>query len=198
MHLTAALALVFLFQAAPPAQQPSEGTAATAKEQSSDRILRLLGTSLQKADGSKVATKDVIKGRKNVVLYFTAGWCPPCRTFTPKLVKFFNKHKDNKDFTVVMVSSDRDAKAQASYMKKYDMTFYAVPYKQTRLKKIKQVLGGSGIPNLVILDADGEVVKGSYETDGKYTPKNRKSYIGPDKVLTKLEELVKANASTKA
>ena len=198
MNIIAALALAFLFQSAPPANTPANTETPAAKQASNNRLMRLLGTSLEKADGKKVPTADVIKGRKNVVLYFTAGWCPPCRKFTPQLVKFFNQNKDSKDFTLIMVSSDRTADAQAAYMKKYDMSFYAVPYNKARLSKIKKSLGGNGIPNLVILNADGEVVKGSYETEGKYTPKNRKSYIGPEKVLTKLEEMVKAYANTKA
>ena len=49
-------------------------------------------------------------------LYFSASWCPPCRTFTPKLVEF---HKANKDkFEVLLVSADNSSKAQANYMHK--------------------------------------------------------------------------------
>ena len=198
MHLITALALAFLVQTAPPAEAPKIGEAPAAKQASSAQLQELLGGTLEKLDGTTVPTADAIKGRKNIVLYFTAGWCPPCRKFTPKLVKFFNEHKDSKDFTIIMVSSDRSAEAQMDYMKKYDIAFYSLPFDKGVLNRVKKVYAGGGIPNLVILNADGTVVKGSYETDGQYSPKNRKSYIGPDKVLTKLEELVKANASTKA
>jgi len=198
MHLFTALALAFIVQAAPPAEAPTIGEAPAAKQASSAQLQELLGASLEKVDGTTVPTADAIKGRKNVVLYFTAGWCPPCRKFTPKLVKFYNEHKDSKDFAMIMVSSDRTAQAQTDYMKKYEMNFYCLPFDKAVLNRVKKEYAGGGIPNLVILNADGSVVKGSYETDGKYTPKNRKSYIGPDKVLTRLEEIVKANASTKA
>ena len=158
----------------------------------------MLGANLEATDGKKIKTADAIKGKKNIVLYFTAGWCGPCRRFTPSLVKYVNEHKDSKDFIVIMVGSDRDAAAQKKYMKQYEMPYYAVPFNKNRLKMIKKAYGGGGIPNLVILEPDGNVVKGSYETDGKYSPKNRNSYIGPDKVLSKLKELVKANENTKA
>ena len=51
---------------------------------------------------------------------------------------------------------------------------------------IERPLGqGSG----VILSEDGSVVKGSYEKNGKYSPRDRRSYIGADPVLAKLAEM---------
>ena len=38
---------------------------------------------------------------KYVGLYFSASWCGPCRSFTPKLIDFKNKHADN--FEVVLI-----------------------------------------------------------------------------------------------
>ena len=139
----------------------------------------------------------MLAGRKNVVLYFTASWCGPCRAFTPELVRFAEGHKDAKDFVIVMVGSDRSAAAQDSYMKKAKMPFYAIPYGSSGRRAVKQTYAGGGIPNLVVLDATGKVVKGSYETDGKYTPRNRRSYIGPKPVLEAFRKMQKdANSAT--
>lgn len=44
----------------------------------------LKGATLVLNDGSKVKAEEHLKG-KVVALYFSAGWCPPCRNFTPKL-----------------------------------------------------------------------------------------------------------------
>ncbi len=52
-----------------------------------------------------------LKG-KMVGIYFSAHWCPPCRAFTPNLVKFRDKNKD--EFEIVFVSSDKDEAAQKS------------------------------------------------------------------------------------
>ena len=140
-------------------------------------------------DGATVNTKEALKGRKQIVLYFSASWCPPCRKFTPDLVSYAKANKDSKDVIVILVGSDQTAAKQADYMKKYDMDFYAIPFDKARLGKIKRLYGGGGIPNLVILQPDGKVVKGSYETNGKYSPSNRKSYIGPKPVLDALKKM---------
>ena len=50
---------------------------------------------------------------KNVLLYFSAHWCPPCRAFRPKLTEAYDNIKANDDaLEVVFISSDRD---QASF-----------------------------------------------------------------------------------
>ena len=64
MNIIAALALAFLFQSAPPANTPANTETPAAKQASNNRLMRLLGTSLEKADGKKVPTADVIKGTK--------------------------------------------------------------------------------------------------------------------------------------
>jgi len=46
----------------------------------------LLGETLLTADGEK-PTSEVLAGKKTLALYFSAHWCPPCRGFTPTLVK---------------------------------------------------------------------------------------------------------------
>lgn len=171
-----------------PTLSPPPAKAPTADSKAADvgrhaRIMDMFGDTLETKDGTMVKTKDVIADKKFVLLYFTASWCPPCRRFTPDLVKFAKDNPDAKDFAIVVVTSDRNAPAHMGYMKKYDMPFYAVPFDNSRLRKIKQTYGGSGIPNLVVLGEDDVPMKGSYETDGKYTPKNRQSYIGPQKVL---------------
>ena len=92
------------------------------------------------ANGSTVSSAS-LANVPNVLLYFSAKWCPPCRAFTPKLVDF------------------------------------------AETAAVKQAWGASGIPNLVWLGPDDQVMKGSYDSNGTYTPKTRGSYIGPDAVL---------------
>lgn len=106
------------------------------------------------ADGKAVDVA-TLKG-KVVGVYHSAHWCPPCRTFTPKLVEFANTHKAN--FAVVFVSHDRDPAAMSGYMKEAKMPWAAVPFRAPSGKKNADENGIAGIPSLIIYGKDGAVV----------------------------------------
>ena len=105
-------------------------------------------------NGNEVSV-DKLNG-KYVGLYFSASWCGPCRSFTPKLVKFKEQHKEK--FEVVLVGSDGSSKAQANYMKKYRMPWFALKNQSDVARDISLSLQVEFIPYLVILDADGNVI----------------------------------------
>lgn len=88
--------------------------------------------------------------------YFSAPWCPPCRAFTPSLVKFRDSNK--KDFEVVFVSSDRSSDAQMGYMKETDMKWYTLELGSQEGNALKQQFGIRGIPALIIVSQDGEII----------------------------------------
>jgi nucleoredoxin len=100
------------------------------------------------------AHKHNSKPVKYYAFYYTASWCPPCRTFTPVLVDFYKKHK-NKNFEIILVSSDRSEDAMLEYAKKGKMPWPHVDYKKTR--DISSMLnhGVRGIPALIVCDAEG-------------------------------------------
>ena len=120
---------------------------------------KLLPEQLQDAQGETVS-RDSLKG-KIVGVYFSAEWCPPCRGFTPSLVKFRNANK--ADFEVVFVSSDRDARSQKKYMTGYKMQWPAVKHGSPEARKLKKHFKVRGIPTLVILGPDGKTLT----TDGR-------------------------------
>ncbi len=142
-------------------------------------LLQRIGPTVTMANGSTVSSAS-LANVPNVLLYFSAKWCPPCRAFTPKLVDFA-KQATGGDVVVLFVSSDHSPSEMLAYMQAYDMPFPAVDFAETAA--VKQAWGASGIPNLVWLGPDDQVRKGSYDSNGTYTPKTRGSYIGPDAVL---------------
>ena len=103
----------------------------------------------------KAVSRETLSG-KYVGLYFSASWCLPCRTFTPKLVEIHNAN--NAKFEVLLVSADNSEKAQANYMKKYMMPWLAVKHQSTAANLLVKKMGVRVIPSLVILAPDGSVV----------------------------------------
>ncbi|RLG30214.1 hypothetical protein DRO03_05040 [Methanosarcinales archaeon] len=74
------------------------------------KLNELFGSKLKNTNKSSLKI-DKLTG-KIIGVYFSAHWCPPCRAFTPNLVKFYNSlKKADKPFEIIFVSSDRDKKA---------------------------------------------------------------------------------------
>ncbi len=120
-----------------------------------------------------------LEDKKYILIYFSAHWCPPCRRFTPKLVKFYNELNKGR-FEVILVSSDRSKKDQLNYMTSTSMPWPAIKFSKIKSSGLKS-FSGPGIPCLVVLKPDGTVVADSY-VNGKY--------VGPQKVLHELKKLL--------
>ena len=130
-----------------------------------------------------------LERKKLIGLYFSAHWCGPCRKFTPELVAYYNRiAAAHPEFEIVFVSNDRTGAAMENYMRDMQMPWPAVSYDKIAGKPELTKYAGSGIPCLVVVDAQGKVVSDSF--DGK-------NYLGPKKVLTDLDQLF-ASGSTVA
>lgn len=118
--------------------------------------MELLGPSLQ-SKGGTVSTQSVLSDR-TVGLYFSAHWCPPCRSFTPCLAKSYTTSLKSKGLEIVFVSFDQDEKAFEEYYS--EMPWLAMPFSANRQKvtELSQKLNMRGIPTLIILDCDGSVI----------------------------------------
>mmetsp|Transcript_20580 Transcript_20580/g.44636 ORF Transcript_20580/g.44636 Transcript_20580/m.44636 type:complete len:306 (+) Transcript_20580:77-994(+) len=124
----------------------------------SSNLVTLLGDTLILPGGAgTVSTSEALKF-KTIGLYFSAHWCPPCRGFTPKLAKKYAKlQKAGKDFEIVFISSDRNEMAFNHYHD--EMPWLALPYvSRDKKRELSERYGVSGIPTLVVLDSDGEVI----------------------------------------
>ncbi|XP_078444914.1 DC1 domain-containing protein [Wolffia australiana] len=106
-------------------------------------------------DGTKVPVSELVG--KNVLIYFSAHWCPPCRGFTPKLVQVYNeiKAKDSA-FEVVFVSSDRDQSSFNEYFS--SMPWLALPFGDPRKKFLDRRFKIDGIPSLIAIGPSGRTV----------------------------------------
>lgn len=128
--------------------------ASPAKKAISPGLAEMLPEELLDSTGKKIS-RDELAG-KTVGFYFSAHWCPPCRAFTPNLVKFRDSNKD--DFEVVFVSSDRSPDAQMGYMKETKMKWYTLPHRSSEANALNQKFAIRGIPALIIVSPEGETV----------------------------------------
>jgi len=108
-------------------------------------------------DGDTVDVDELKGPGKYIGLYFSAHWCPPCRGFTPDLIKAYKDHLKAKNLEIIFVSSDRDA---ASFQEYYStMPWLAIPNGDPRKGKLSKLFGVEGIPTFVVVDAaTGETV----------------------------------------
>jgi nucleoredoxin len=105
--------------------------------------------------GNEVVERASLDG-KIVGLYFSASWCPPCRNFTPALVKLRDANADN--FEVVLVGFDRGAPAHWKYMSDYKMNFLSMVPGSRESQTLAERFGVRGIPHLTIIGPDGRVI----------------------------------------
>lgn len=112
------------------------------------------GTSFLGKDGVSVSRDSFT--HKNIGLYFSAHWCPPCRNFTPKLIEYYNKRKGKEDLEIVFVSGDNSAEEFSEYFS--SMPWLAIPPSDVRISRLNSRFEVEGIPHLVILDPQGNVL----------------------------------------
>lgn len=157
--------------AAPPAETPSVYDSFLSGD-----LVALKGKGLS-------SYRDFVKPTKYYLFYYTASWCGPCQKFTPSLVDFYNANKPgNSEFDIILVTSDSDEESMEEYAVEKKM-----PWPHLKLSKVERFKDefkhpGTGIPNLVLTDTEGKLLKTSY-VDGKY--------MGPTSVMKHLDSLLK-------
>ncbi|PON35925.1 DnaJ-like [Parasponia andersonii] len=106
-------------------------------------------------NGSKVPVSELVG--KTILLYFSAHWCPPCRAFTPQLIKTYHDIKAKDDaFEVIFISSDSD---QSSFDEYYSsMPWLALPYGDLRKKHLNRIFKVEGIPSAIVVAPSGRTV----------------------------------------
>lgn len=163
--------------AMPPFAELSRATNPNASTDVSDGlrdVIRRTGAKLVYANGTSVSAEQQLAGKELVFLYNSAGWCGPCRRFTPTLVDFYEDNGGGERFEVILVSHDRTLADAADYMKDAKMPWAMASLQNT--PQLRTYRTGGGIPDLVLMDAaTGEVIMTSYTKDGQF--------VGPNAVL---------------
>ncbi|KAL1467906.1 hypothetical protein MTO96_005681 [Rhipicephalus appendiculatus] len=108
-------------------------------------------------DGSQHDADDVLKETSVLALYFSAGWCPGCRMFTPVLAEAYRQNKSPK-VEVVFVSSDHSIFAMMHFMRQSHANWFAV-------KELPTKYGITRVPALVVVRRDGSVINADARVD---------------------------------
>jgi len=126
---------------------------------------------------------DPEKAIDHFLLYFSAGWSPGCKKFTPALVKFYRDAKAaGANFEIVFVSRDDSEGEMLKYIADQKMPWPALRFGAlNELDFVKQA-AGRGIPCLAALDSRGLILAHSY--------KQRKNYIGVETPLGEFAKLI--------
>jgi nucleoredoxin len=187
--LASVFATVAMFQTAPTAAAApdKESAPATADSYHAKLLDKLKGSSFVKLKKSSLGSLkqedvDALRQKKYIFIYFSASWCPPCRKFTPELVKFYNQnHEKNGDFDILLVSSDRNQAAMDAYMKQDKMPWAGIKLAQGKTGELKREHKVRGIPHLILLDENDKVLA-----------------TGQGNVIHKYQQLKKAESKNKA
>jgi nucleoredoxin len=140
----------FLCLAAALALLTAPASAGTFTDSLDGKLVRLVDGKVKKVPKGHLAQKKVI------ALYYAAQWCKPCREFTPKLVREYTKlARKYPEFELILVSWDKNEKAMEEYMAESLMNFPAVQFDAKASNPTISKLAPSGIPHLVVTDADG-------------------------------------------
>jgi thiol-disulfide isomerase/thioredoxin len=118
--------------------------------------------------------------KRYTFIYFSAGWCMPCHAFTPSLVGFYNQAGAKRNFDLVMVSEDQDQAGLEAYAEEFQMPWIFAKKHSQLAKQLLKTYAGSGIPDLVLIDATGTVVLDSFSGN---------DYLGPQQVLERFGTL---------
>ena len=128
--------------------------------------------SLMIMDDGKPQNFDTAKlaGVKYYAFYYSASWCPPCRSFTPDLVSFYRGFKPfHPEFELIFVNLDRNEDDMLSYMRSDSMHWPAIWYADVDNPELEaKKYCGEGIPCLVLVDDKGRVLSDTY-INGQYT-----------------------------
>ncbi|CBH10230.1 tryparedoxin, putative [Trypanosoma brucei gambiense DAL972] len=126
---------------------------------------------LLRQDGKMVPATTALEGKKYLLVYFSASWCPPCRVFTPQLATFHELFSAKHNFDVIFVSRDKDESSMSAYFynPKYSTLsvsggecshgdWLALPFTQAQTvgKEIMSRYGLNTIPNILLFDLSTE------------------------------------------
>jgi thiol-disulfide isomerase/thioredoxin/ribosomal protein L40E len=144
---------------------PKVAAAVAPKVAAAGSLASKLLPKLVSRDGKSVDAQ-TIGQPKYIAYYFSASWCGPCVAFSPKLIAAYESLKQG-GVQVILAGCDADKTSMLAYM---NSAGHIQPWpglcKQDHGQFGFAAYGVSGIPAIVIVDANGKVVANGHAEDG--------------------------------
>lgn len=104
-----------------------------------------------------------VKGRLNAkadyfIYLFSASWCGPCCREMPEIVEQYKDMKKDGRVEIILMGKDETPDGVKSFMKQFNMKFYAVMADDKNATKVPGFTNPSGIPNCTVVDRYGRVI----------------------------------------
>ena len=128
-----------------PIQKSALGQGANDDDRASDFTLKDL-------DGRNVRLYDY-KG-KTIVLYFTATWCPECRSSIPRLKEIYSSY-NAKGLVFLTIDVMESKEKVAAFSKKYSIPY---PILLDEDGKVYRSYGVGGVPLKALIDRNGRII----------------------------------------
>ncbi|WP_433765708.1 redoxin domain-containing protein [Flavobacterium ginsenosidimutans] len=118
----------------------------------------LVGTSianfgLKDKDGKTFNAKDIVSGKKYILVDFWASWCGPCRKEIPNLKTAYAEYS-NKGFEILSVSIDKDEKAWQKALVQENMQWHNLLDDD----KVSKAFNVKAIPATYLVDGKGVII----------------------------------------
>lgn len=166
---TLALALGFLVLGSLVA--PAQESTPAADEQAEAPVKKSKKKKKAKAAAVPATLKKVkrVSGRVNqkalVYIYLqSASWCPPCKKAMPEIVEIYKEMRKDKRAEIVLVGWDYTPEEVKAYIEGYKCKMPAVSKDAKNVDKLPGFAVAGGIPDAIMVDANGNVIKKGYPT----------------------------------
>jgi thiol-disulfide isomerase/thioredoxin len=118
----------------------------------------LIGTSvsnfgLKDKDGKAYNIKDIVAGKKYILIDFWASWCAPCRKEIPNLKTAYTAYSD-KGFEILSISIDKDEKAWLKALGQENMQWHNL----LDDNKVSNAFNVKTIPATYLVDSKGVII----------------------------------------
>jgi thiol-disulfide isomerase/thioredoxin len=140
-------------------------TAATSKDQQNSNPPKEVISSTKVLSAIDDDTRINTTTKSIVGLYFSASWCPPCKTFTPMLIDFYNvinnknglnKKPQQQTLEIVFVSSDHEEQSFTNYYTK--MPWLAILFDENQKRRNLMTMFKIQVSVFVFISNDDDCV----------------------------------------